>query len=125
MHVFVGYRPTPPSVRNLVVEYLANGTAAPADQPQYEGMVCEDGTVMVRWRTAYRSSSVFSSWEDFLAVHGHPEYGTRIEWYHLENMGQAGAPWFALDPCDRAAIERQEMEAASGGPFGTMGPGGE
>lgn len=74
MRRFVGYRPEPPA------EYLEKGTAAPPDQPQYEGVVFTDGSVALRWRTAYRSTSVWNSYSDFEHVHGHPEYGTRIEW---------------------------------------------
>jgi hypothetical protein len=74
MHRFVAYRPTPPA------DYLERGTAAPVDQPQYEGVVFDDGTVAIRWRTAYRSTSLWASFGDLWHVHGHPEYGTRIQW---------------------------------------------
>lgn len=74
MRRFVGYRPNPPA------EYIEAGTAAPPDEPQYEGVVFTDGSVACRWRTEFRSTSVWSCWDDFLRVHGHPEYGTRIEW---------------------------------------------
>jgi hypothetical protein len=71
---FYGYRQTPPE------EYLARGTAAPPNEPQYEGVVFTDGTVALRWRTAYCSCSIWNSFDDFFAVHGHPEYGTVITW---------------------------------------------
>jgi len=74
MKRFIGYRPTPPA------EYLEKGTAAPPDEPQYEGVVFHDGSVALRWRTAFRSTSIWANYEDFFHVHGHPEYGTRIEW---------------------------------------------
>lgn len=74
MRRFIGYRPNPP------LEYLAKGTAAPPNEPQYEGIVFTDGTVALRWRTQYRSTSLWASFEDMLAVHGHPEYGTIITW---------------------------------------------
>lgn len=74
MRRFIGYRPTPPS------DYQERGVAAPPDEPQYEGVVFTDGTVVLRWRTAYRSTSAWASFEDFYQVHGHPEYGTRIDW---------------------------------------------
>jgi hypothetical protein len=70
---FTGYRPHPPA------EYLAQGAANAADEPQYEGVIFSDGTVCVRWLTAYRSHSVWASWDDFYQIHGHPEYGTRID----------------------------------------------
>lgn len=74
MHRFIGYRPNPPA------EYRENGTANPPDQPQYEGVVFSDGTVVCRWLTEFRSHSVWASWDDFYNVHGHPEYGTVIQW---------------------------------------------
>lgn len=72
---FTGYRPNPPA------DYAAKGTAAPPDEPQYEGVIFTDGTVALRWRTAFRSTSLWTSFEDFYLVHGHPEYGTRIEFH--------------------------------------------
>lgn len=70
---FAGYRPDPPA------EYVEKGITLSGAEPDYEGIVFSDGTVVLRWRTAYRSWSVWTSWGDFLHVHGHPEYGTRIE----------------------------------------------
>lgn len=74
MKRFVGYRPNPPE------HYAAQGAANPPDQPQYEGVICTDGTVMCRWLTEHRSLSAWASWDDFYAIHGHPEYGTVIKW---------------------------------------------
>ena len=51
------------------------------DEPQYEGVIWSDGTVTLRWRTAAKSTSMFNSLRDMLAVHGHPEYGTDIVWH--------------------------------------------
>lgn len=58
----------------------------PDDVPQFEGVIWTDGTVTLRWLTACKSHSVWSSIDDCLAIHGHPEYGTTIEWH------DAGAP---------------------------------
>ena len=74
MRRFVGYRPNPPA------EYREQDMASAPDEVQYEGVVFTDGSVALRWRTAFRSTSVWSSYEDFYRVHGHPEYGTRIDW---------------------------------------------
>lgn len=74
MRRFEGYRPNPPE------EYYAKGTAAPPDEVQYEGVLFTDGSVALRWRTAFRSTSVWACYDDFFAVHGHPEYGTVIKW---------------------------------------------
>jgi hypothetical protein len=56
------------------------GTVNPADEPQFEGVVFSDGTVCVRWLTAFRSHSLWDSWDDLDNVHGHPEYGSYVEW---------------------------------------------
>lgn len=57
-----------------------DGTYNEPDVPQFEGVVFSDGTVAVRWLTAYRSVSVWSSLEDLEQVHGHPEYGSEWVW---------------------------------------------
>lgn len=75
MRRFKVYRPTPPE------SYRESGTANAPDQVQFEGCVFSDGTVAVRWLTAYRSHSLWDSWASLKAVHGHmEEYGTIIEW---------------------------------------------
>jgi hypothetical protein len=55
--------------------------ANPDDMPQFEGVIWTDGTVAIRWLTACKATSVWSSIEDMLDVHGHPEYGTVIDWH--------------------------------------------
>lgn len=82
---FVGYRPAPPA------EYYAQGAANPPDEPQYEGCLFTDGSVVIRWLTAYRSHSVWTSYVDFYRIHGHPEYGTRIDWHSLHDAPQTPA----------------------------------
>lgn len=57
----------------------ANQKNAP-DEPQFEGVEFSDGTVAVRWLTAKRSTSVWNSLEDMLAIHGHPEYESELVW---------------------------------------------
>lgn len=74
MKRFCGYRPLPPD------EYVNKSITNAGEAPDYEGVVFSDGTVAVRWLTQYRSHSVWANWTDFYHVHGHPEYGTRIEW---------------------------------------------
>jgi hypothetical protein len=78
MRRFTCYRPAPPE------SYYAQGAANSPDEPQFEGVVFSDGTVAVRWLTKFRSHSVWSCWADLEAIHGHPEYGTRIEWLDHE-----------------------------------------
>lgn len=75
MKRFRCYRTDPPA------DYLATGAAVPADLPQFEGVVFSDGTVCLRWMTMSGSFACWPSIDDVLAIHGHPEYGTRIEWF--------------------------------------------
>ena len=70
---FTGIRPQPPE------EYRDKSITNAGQSPDYEGAIFSDGTVVVRWLTKFRSHSVWTSWRDFYQVHGHPEYGTVIE----------------------------------------------
>lgn len=74
MKRFIGFRPNPPE------KYYEQGAANAPDEPQYEGVLFEDGTVAIRWLTKYRSHSIWASFDDFYQIHGHPEYGTAIKW---------------------------------------------
>lgn len=78
MRRFICFRSQAPAA------YLSAGTANEPDQPQYEGVVFSDGTVCVRWLTHFRSHTIWSSFDDLMSVHGHPEYGTIIEWLDPE-----------------------------------------
>ena len=68
IRTFTGYRPSPPQ------EYVEKGITNNGMTPDYEGVIFSDGTVVIRWMTAYRSHSVWASYQDFYQVHGHPEY---------------------------------------------------
>lgn len=70
---FTGFRPVPPE------EYKDKGITNAGMSADYEGVVFSDGTVVLRWLTEYRSHSVWATYADFFQVHGHPEYGTVIE----------------------------------------------
>ena len=76
MQRFTAYR-TKISERDTHNHYQKN----PDDEPQFEGVIWSDGTVTLRWLTACSSHSVWSSIEDCLNIHGHPEYGTVIIWH--------------------------------------------
>lgn len=79
MRAFRGYRDNPPEA------YTANdmGLTNHGKLPDYEGIIFEDGTVALHWLTAYRSHVIWPNYDTFYAVHGHPEYGTRIEWLEV------------------------------------------
>jgi hypothetical protein len=64
----------------------------PDDQPQYEGVIFTDGSVALRWRTAIHCTSVWSSLQDALSIHGHPEYGSEIVWHD----GETPQEWSAM-----------------------------
>jgi hypothetical protein len=71
--VFTAFRPQPPQ------EYRDKGITNAGAEADYEGVIFSDGTVVLRWLTEFRSHSVWTCWRDFYQVHGHPEYGTVIE----------------------------------------------
>jgi hypothetical protein len=75
MRRFTAYRAEPPE------GYVESGYANPPDEPQFEGVESSDGRVAVFWLTEHRSVSVWISMAEMLAVHGHPEYGSRIVWH--------------------------------------------
>ncbi len=52
----------------------------PPDEPQFEGVVFSDGKVALRWLTSKRSVAIWDSFEDAMAIHGHPEYGSELVW---------------------------------------------
>lgn len=72
MRTFSGYRDNPPDA------YVTNGITNDGMTPDYEGVIYSDGTVAIRWLTAYRSHSSWPDMHTFYMVHGHPEYGTRL-----------------------------------------------
>ena len=74
MKRFRCYRPNPPA------GYRESGAANAPDEVQFEGVEFSDGRVAVRWLTEFRSMSVWESFADLEKIHGHPEYGTVIEW---------------------------------------------
>lgn len=75
MKTFTMYR------RNISQRDTHNELQKNADnEPQFEGVVFTDGTCAIRWMTACRSTSVWNSLDDMLAIHGHPEYGSEIVW---------------------------------------------
>jgi hypothetical protein len=78
MRRFQVFRPNPPA------NYVEEGYANPAGQVQLEGCVFTDGTCVIRWTTETRSHSVWGSFDDFYKVHGHPEYGTVVQWLDPE-----------------------------------------
>lgn len=111
MRRFVGYRPGAAALGKH-----GPGQLAPPDQPQYEGIVFTDGSVALRWRTAFRSTSTWADFENFYRVHGHPEYGTVIDWPDgCPDSAQAVIDAVAAEgvPAGALAMQRQQrIEAA-------------
>ncbi len=83
MRTFTVYQKSPPT------EYTAEGRANPPDQPQFQGVVFDDGSVAVCWLTAFPSISVWGSLEALKRVHGHPEYGTAWVWADADDDQRA------------------------------------
>ncbi|NBT35442.1 MAG: hypothetical protein EBT03_07870 [Betaproteobacteria bacterium] len=69
---------------DLSATHNADQANAP-DQPQYEGVVFSDGTTVVRWLTAARSTSVWADFDTLWRIHGHDdqnsEHHTEIVWH--------------------------------------------
>lgn len=74
MRTFTVYRKNPPA------DAVTQGRANPPGEPQFQGVVFDDGSVAVRWLTQFRSVSTWDSLESLKQVHGHPEYGTEWVW---------------------------------------------
>lgn len=51
-----------------------------------EGCLFSDGSLAVRWMTLNHSTAVWPSMNDFLAVHGHSDYGSYIVWHDGEQQ---------------------------------------
>lgn len=74
MKRFICYRLNPPE------GYIEQGYALPPEEPQFEGVVFSDGSVCLHWLTLSGSHAIWPSLDDVMKIHGHPEYGTRIDW---------------------------------------------
>jgi hypothetical protein len=73
---------------DLSATHNADQVNAP-DQPQYAGVVFSDGTTVVRWLTAARSTSVWTDFATMWRVHGHDDpnskHHTEIVWHDEES----------------------------------------
>ncbi len=74
MRRFVMYRRAVPDATHDENQKNAPG------EPQFEGVVFSDGKVALRWLTGKRSVSIWDSFEDAMAIHGHPEYQSELVW---------------------------------------------
>lgn len=79
---FVAYRRDP----GLAQTHNTDQRNSP-DAPQFCGAIFPDGSVAVKWLTAVRSVSVFNSLEDVITIHGHPEYGTELQFLDGDTPG--------------------------------------
>ena len=61
------------------------GTANSPDEPQFQGVQFDDGTVVIRWMTEFKSTTYWDNMAAMLAVHGHPEFGSVLVW-HAEKV---------------------------------------
>lgn len=58
------------------------------DEVQFEGVVFDNGKCVLNWRTAVSSISVWNSFEDAMAIHGHPEYDSELVWLDKEDKDE-------------------------------------
>lgn len=72
---------------DLSATHNADQVNAP-DQPQYEGVVFSDGTTVLRWLTAARSTSVWASFDEMWRIHGHDDPNSK---HHTEIVWHDGA----------------------------------
>jgi len=70
---------------NVPQEHLDNGRALPADQAQLEGAIFSDDVTIIRWMTGEKSLAIFPTFDSFLDIHGHAEYGTQIVFDQAED----------------------------------------
>jgi len=70
--------------RNVPVETHDENQRNAPDEPQFEGVEFGDGTVVIRWLTASRSTSVWDNMDGMMIIHGHPEYGSELVWHDKE-----------------------------------------
>jgi hypothetical protein len=59
--------------------------ANPSDAAQFEGVVFSDGRCAIRWLTPKASVSVWDSFDDAMAIHGHPEYDSHLVWHREQS----------------------------------------
>ena len=62
----------------------ASEAVNPPGDPQFEGIVFDDGRCILHWLTEIRSVSVWDSFEDAMAIHGHPEYDSELVWHEVD-----------------------------------------
>ena len=96
---FALYRPSPPE------GYIEKGAAVGPELPQLYGCVFPDGTTVIRWMTMAGSVSIFPTFGDFDRIHGHPEYGTEIEWQ--DTPQDDGCEWPCVDAMGRDLREAE------------------
>ena len=74
MRTFRGFRFNPP--RHYIEAGITNGPY----EADYEGVIFKNGRCAVQWLTNTNGFELFDSFEEFMKIHGHPEYGTQIVW---------------------------------------------
>ena len=79
--------------RNVPMDTHDENQRNAADEPQFQGVVFDDGRVAVRWLTAKRSVSVWDNLDDMLAIHGHPEYDSELVWHDALFVQRSEATW--------------------------------
>ena len=73
-------------IRTFVLHREVDASGVSGTGTVLEGCVFSDGTTIVRWTAALRSTAIYASYADFEAIHiePHPENRSRVEWGPLE-----------------------------------------
>lgn len=114
-------------LRRTNPDAIQHGVKVGSDEPTLEGVQFSDGTVVVRWLTAFRSTVVWPDLQTFLAVHvdPHPDYGSVLEWVDDAAVDSSA---FACDACGHPWLFHGPPEQACGvlviGQFGLGHPCG-
>lgn len=67
------------TARRFVLDRLEDASGVSGTGPVAEGVAFTDGTAVLRWTTAHRSTAVYASMAELEAIHGH-EGRTVVRW---------------------------------------------
>lgn len=66
-------------MRRFILNRLEDATGISGDGPVAEGVRFTDGTCVLRWTVALKSTAIYESVQELEAIHGH-EGRTKVQW---------------------------------------------
>lgn len=66
-------------MKRFILNRLEDASGVSGVGPVAEGVCFTDGTCVIRWTTAHRSTAVYESMVTLEAIHGH-EGRTKVQW---------------------------------------------